>query len=193
MSAQLSRCVTVYSRHFVASRINAPVVVVAVVFTLDHIVTTQTTMGWTKSLLYLADPADTPGSAPERGVHRPRMCCVSGPRCQSDIHISAYTDVSASRKTHSLNVLTRYLATNTQTDPPGGITGRGRSPIYTIRSLLLLGRIACTEWKDAASCYRRGVVCPCICGHGTQRDNFQGLVFCVLPPQFAAASSGWRV
>ena len=40
-----------YSRHFVASRINAPAVV-AVVFTLDHIVTTQTTMGWTKSLLY---------------------------------------------------------------------------------------------------------------------------------------------
>ena len=29
-----------------------PAVVVAVVFTLDHIVTTQTTMGWTKSLLY---------------------------------------------------------------------------------------------------------------------------------------------
>jgi len=28
MSAQLSRCVAVYSRHFVASRINAPVVVV---------------------------------------------------------------------------------------------------------------------------------------------------------------------
>ena len=51
MSAQLSRCVAVYSRHFVASRINAPAVVVAVVFTLDHIVTTQTTMGWTKSLL----------------------------------------------------------------------------------------------------------------------------------------------
>jgi len=37
-----------YSRHFVASRINAP----AVLFTLDHIVTTPTTMGWTKSLLY---------------------------------------------------------------------------------------------------------------------------------------------
>jgi len=53
MSAQLSRCVAVYSRHFVASPINAPaVVVVAVVFTLDHFVTTQTTMGWTKSLLY---------------------------------------------------------------------------------------------------------------------------------------------
>jgi len=52
MSAQLSRCVAVYSRHFVASRINALAVVVAVVFTLDHIVTTQTTMGWTKSLLY---------------------------------------------------------------------------------------------------------------------------------------------
>jgi len=52
MSAQLSRCVAVYSRHFVASRINAPAAVVAVVFTLDHIVTTQTTMGWTKSLLY---------------------------------------------------------------------------------------------------------------------------------------------
>ena len=51
MSAQLSRCVAVYSRHFVASRINAPAVVVAVVFTLDHFVTTQTTMGWTKSLL----------------------------------------------------------------------------------------------------------------------------------------------
>jgi len=47
MSAQLSRSVAVYSRHFVASRINAPAVVVAVVFTLDHIVTTQTTMGWT--------------------------------------------------------------------------------------------------------------------------------------------------
>ena len=43
---------SVYSRHFVASRINAPAVVVAVVFTLDHIVTTQTTMGWTKSLQY---------------------------------------------------------------------------------------------------------------------------------------------
>jgi len=43
----------VYSRHFVASRINAPAAVVAVVFTLDHIVTTQTTMGWTKSLQYL--------------------------------------------------------------------------------------------------------------------------------------------
>ena len=42
----------VYSRHVVASRINAPAVVVAVVFTLDHIVTTQTTMGWTKSLQY---------------------------------------------------------------------------------------------------------------------------------------------
>jgi len=40
-----------YSRHFVASRINAPAVV-AVGFTLDHIVTTQTTMGRTKSLLY---------------------------------------------------------------------------------------------------------------------------------------------
>jgi len=54
MSAQLSRCVAVYSRHSVASRINAPAaaVVVAVVFTLDHIVTTQTTMGWTESLLY---------------------------------------------------------------------------------------------------------------------------------------------
>ena len=51
MSAQLSRCVAVYSRHFVASRINAPAVVVAVVFTLDHFVTTQRTMGWTKSLL----------------------------------------------------------------------------------------------------------------------------------------------
>jgi len=49
MSAQLSRCVAVYSRHFVASRINAPVVVV--VFTFDHFVTTQRTMGWTKSLL----------------------------------------------------------------------------------------------------------------------------------------------
>jgi len=49
MSAQLSRCVAVYSRHFVASHINAPV---AVVFTLDHIVTIQTKMGWTKSLLY---------------------------------------------------------------------------------------------------------------------------------------------
>ena len=51
MSAQLSRCVAVYSRHFVASRINAPAIVVAVVFTLDHFVTTQRTMGWTKSLL----------------------------------------------------------------------------------------------------------------------------------------------
>ena len=51
MSAQLSRCVAVYSRHFVASRINAPAAVVAVEFTLDHIVTTQTTMGLTKSLL----------------------------------------------------------------------------------------------------------------------------------------------
>ena len=55
MSAQLSRCVAVYSRHFVASCINAPAVVVAVVFTLDHIVTTQTTMVWTKSLLYHAN------------------------------------------------------------------------------------------------------------------------------------------
>jgi len=51
MSAQLSRCVAVYSRHFVASRINAPAAVVVVVFTLDHFVTTQRTMGWTKSLL----------------------------------------------------------------------------------------------------------------------------------------------
>jgi len=51
MSAQLSRCVAVYSRHFVASRINAHAVVVAVVFTLDHFVTTQRTMGWTKSVL----------------------------------------------------------------------------------------------------------------------------------------------
>jgi len=51
MSAQLSRWVAVYSRHFVASRINAPAaVVVAVVFTQDHSVTTQRTMGWTKSL-----------------------------------------------------------------------------------------------------------------------------------------------
>jgi len=55
MSAQLSRYVAVYSRHFVASHINAPAVVVAVVFTLDHFVTTQRTMGWTKSLL---DPSD---------------------------------------------------------------------------------------------------------------------------------------
>jgi len=53
MSAHLSRCVAVYSRHFVASRIDAPAVVVAVVFTLDHFVTNQTTMGWTKSLLDL--------------------------------------------------------------------------------------------------------------------------------------------
>jgi len=45
MSAQLSRCVAV-------GYTVAPAVVVAVVFTLDHIVTTQTTMGWTKSLLY---------------------------------------------------------------------------------------------------------------------------------------------
>jgi len=52
MSAQLSSCVAVYSRHFVASRIDAPVAVVAVVFTLDLIVTTQTTMGWTESLHY---------------------------------------------------------------------------------------------------------------------------------------------
>jgi len=52
MSAQLSRCVAVYSRHFVASRIDAPVVVAAVVFTLDHFITTQTTMGWTESLHY---------------------------------------------------------------------------------------------------------------------------------------------
>ena len=37
------------SRHFVASRINAPAVVV--VFTLDHFVTTQRTTGRTKSLL----------------------------------------------------------------------------------------------------------------------------------------------
>jgi len=51
MSARLSRCVAVYSRHFVASRINAPAIVVAVVFTLDHFVTTQRTMGWTKSAL----------------------------------------------------------------------------------------------------------------------------------------------
>ena len=42
----------VYSRHFVVSRINAAAAVVAVVFTLDHIVTTQTTMGWTESLQY---------------------------------------------------------------------------------------------------------------------------------------------
>jgi len=52
MSVQLSLYVAVYSRHFVSSHINAPAAVVAVVFTLDHIVTTQTTMGWTKSLLY---------------------------------------------------------------------------------------------------------------------------------------------
>ena len=55
MSAQLSRCVAVYSRHFVASRINALAVVVAVVFSSDHFVTTQTTMGWTKSLLDRGD------------------------------------------------------------------------------------------------------------------------------------------
>ena len=55
MSAQLSRCVAVYSRHFVASRINAPAVVVVAVFTLDHFVTTQRTVGWTESLLDLAD------------------------------------------------------------------------------------------------------------------------------------------
>ena len=36
MSAQLSCCVAVYSRHFVTSRINAPAVVAAAVFTLDH-------------------------------------------------------------------------------------------------------------------------------------------------------------
>jgi len=53
MSAQLSCYVAVYSRHFVTSCINA--VVVAVVFSLDHIVTTQTTMGWTESLLYETD------------------------------------------------------------------------------------------------------------------------------------------
>jgi len=57
MSAQHSRCVAVYSRHFVASRINAPAVVVAVVFTLDHFVTTQTTMAWTKSLLDPTKPS----------------------------------------------------------------------------------------------------------------------------------------
>jgi len=51
MSAQLSRCVAIYSQHFVASRINTPTVVVVVVFTLDHFVTTQRTMAWTKSLL----------------------------------------------------------------------------------------------------------------------------------------------
>ena len=51
MSAQLSRCVAVYSRHFVASRVNAPAVVVAVVFTLDHFVTTERTIAWAKSLL----------------------------------------------------------------------------------------------------------------------------------------------
>jgi len=28
---------------------------------------------------------------------------------------------------------------------------------------VLLGRIACTECKDAASCYRCGVVCPSLC------------------------------
>ena len=49
MSAQLSRCVAEYSRHFVPSRINAPAVVF--VFTLDHFVTAQRTVGWTKSLL----------------------------------------------------------------------------------------------------------------------------------------------
>ena len=47
----LCRGIGLYSRHFVAARINAP----AVVFTLDHFVTTQRTMGWTKSLL---DPGD---------------------------------------------------------------------------------------------------------------------------------------
>jgi len=54
---ELSRCVAVYSRHFVASRINAPAVVVAAVFTLDHFVTTQTTMAWTKSLLDPTKPS----------------------------------------------------------------------------------------------------------------------------------------
>jgi len=63
MSAQLSRCVAVYSRHFVASRINAPAVVVAVVYSLDHFVTTQTTMAWTKSLL-------------DRRVHRIDDCAT---------------------------------------------------------------------------------------------------------------------
>ena len=46
-----SAAVSRYSRHFVASRINALAVVVAVVFTVDHIVTIQRTMGWTKSLI----------------------------------------------------------------------------------------------------------------------------------------------
>ena len=64
MSARLSRCVAVYGRHFVASRINAPAVVVAVVFTLDHFVTTQTTMGWTKSLLDQWIPFTTPPMMP---------------------------------------------------------------------------------------------------------------------------------
>jgi len=63
MSALLRRCVAVYSRHFVASRINIPAVVVAV-FTLDHIVTTQTTMGWTKSLLYRGS-AQRPDDVPD--------------------------------------------------------------------------------------------------------------------------------
>ena len=81
MSAQLSRCVAVYSRHFVASRIDAPVAVVAVVFTLDHIVTTETTMGWTES--YRArHPAITVGDArtcipPESLMHRACLISVS--------------------------------------------------------------------------------------------------------------------
>ena len=55
----------VYSRHFVASRINAPAAVV--VFTLDHIVTAQTTMGWTKSLQY--HPRN-----PQEGCYQ--LCCL---------------------------------------------------------------------------------------------------------------------
>jgi len=76
MSAQLSRCVAVCSRHFVASRINAPAVVVAVVFTLDHFVTTQRTMGRTKSLLDHLHASTKRAAALEQHCVCVCVCCI---------------------------------------------------------------------------------------------------------------------
>ena len=73
------QCVAVYSQHFVASRINAPAAVVAAVFTLDHIVTTQTTMGWTKSLLYRRNVRLFSGGGPE-----PASCGMSAKHVNDD-------------------------------------------------------------------------------------------------------------
>jgi len=76
MSAQLSRCVAVYSRHLVATRINAPAVVVAIVFTLDHFVTAQRTMGGPNrySVHRTRSRAD---------VHAVKTACSSAPARQS--------------------------------------------------------------------------------------------------------------